>query len=80
MMRLVVREGLVLASAGIGVGLVIAVACGFALRHLLYQIPAYDPFTLAGTLGLLALATIIACVGPAWRAARIEARVALEEQ
>lgn len=79
LMRLVVREGLMLACVGIGVGLVIAVAGGFALRHLLYQIAAYDPFTLAATIGLLTMATIVACVGPAWRAARVEARVALEE-
>jgi len=78
-LRLVLREGLRLAAGGIVVGLVIALGAGFALRHLLYQIAAYDPFTLAGTALVLALATIAACIGPAWRASRVEARTALEE-
>jgi ABC-type antimicrobial peptide transport system permease subunit len=78
-LRLVVREGLQLAAGGIVVGLVIALGAGFALRHLLYEVAAYDPFTLGGTVLVLALATIAACIGPAWRASRVEARTALEE-
>src|SRR5262249_22570556 len=46
---LVLRESVELASGGVVVGLAIAIGAGFALRHLLYQISAYDSFTLIGT-------------------------------
>ena len=76
---LVLREGLGLATVGVIAGLVIAIGAGHALRHLLYQITAYDPFTLGATALVLAAATVLACLGPAWRASRVEARAALEE-
>jgi hypothetical protein len=76
---LVVREACALAGFGVVAGLVLALVAGFALRHLLYQVAAFDPLTLSGTVGILACATVIASLAPAWRASRIEARTALEE-
>jgi ABC-type antimicrobial peptide transport system permease subunit len=78
-LRLVLREGLQLVAPGIMIGLLIALGAGFALRHFLYEIASYDPFTLAGTVVVLSLTTVAACMGPAWRASRVEARTALEE-
>ena len=76
---LVLREGLGLATIGVVSGLAIAVGAGYLLRHLLYEVSTYDPFTLGATALVLASATLLACLGPAWRASRVEAKVALEE-
>lgn len=75
---LVVRDACVLAVCGATAGLALAAAAGYALRHLLYQVTAVDPITLGGTIAVLAGATVLAALLPAWRASRIEARTALE--
>ncbi|HEY4306597.1 MAG TPA: ABC transporter permease [Gemmatimonadaceae bacterium] len=76
---LVVRDACTLAAYGTAVGLALAMSAGFALRSLLYQVPAIDPLTLVGTTAVLAGATVLAALLPGWRASRIEARAALEE-
>jgi hypothetical protein len=43
---LIVREGLTLGAAGVPAGVVLTVGAAFALRHLLYGIPPFDPVTL----------------------------------
>jgi ABC-type antimicrobial peptide transport system permease subunit len=64
---------------GAALGIVVALAAGFAIRGLLYGVVAYDPTTLTGTVAILAAAAAIAAIAPAWRAARVEPRTALEE-
>jgi predicted permease len=76
---LVVGEGIGLAAVGVAAGVLLSIAAGRALRQLLYEVSAFDAATLVGTIVLLALATIAACVLPAWRASRVEPRVALDE-
>jgi putative ABC transport system permease protein len=76
---LVVSEGWRLAAAGLALGLAGALGSGRLLRHLLYQVSAVDPITLAATAALLATAATVAAVLPAARAARVEPRVALED-
>jgi ABC-type antimicrobial peptide transport system permease subunit len=74
---LFLRQGLVLAAAGIGIGLV---AAGFATRvmgTLLYGVGALDPMTyIAVALGL-GLTALLASYLPAARAARIHPAEAL---
>jgi putative ABC transport system permease protein len=77
--RLVVGEGVGLAATGVAAGALLSIVAGRALRQLLYQVSAFDVVTLGGTVVLLAVATIAACVLPAWRASRVEPRVALDE-
>jgi predicted permease len=76
-LRLVLREGLGLLLIGMAGG----VAGAFALRGIiasqLYGIGALDPFVLLGVTGVLALAALAACLGPALRAARVNPVVAL---
>jgi putative ABC transport system permease protein len=76
---LVAREASVLTSAGIAIGTLVALGAGFAIRSLLYGVASYDVPTLVGTIAVLSAAGLVAAVAPAWRAAQVEPRTALEE-
>jgi putative ABC transport system permease protein len=60
-------------------GTVLSIVAGRALRQFLYEVRAYDAPTLAGTCVILTLATVAACLAPAWRASRVAPKVALDE-
>jgi putative ABC transport system permease protein len=77
--RMVVREGLLLAFIGLMTGIAGAIAAGGLLKHLLYQTSPVDPLTFVGVGLLLTSTTAVACLLPARRASRVEPRVALEE-
>jgi putative ABC transport system permease protein len=69
--RMVLRQSVLLASVGLAFGLAGAIALSRVLKSLLFGISATDPPTLAGVaLLLLAVATAAALV-PAWRASRV---------
>lgn len=76
-LRLVLGQGLRLASWGVGLGLLLAAAASQALGSLLYGLNALDPLTFGSVavmvLGVAALATLI----PARRATRVDPLVAL---
>jgi ABC-type antimicrobial peptide transport system permease subunit len=78
-LRQVVTEGLRLAVIGVIAGTLLSIVAGRALRQLLYEVRAYDIVTLGGTGAVLAIATVAACLAPAWRASLVEPRVALED-
>jgi ABC-type antimicrobial peptide transport system permease subunit len=67
--RLVLGEGLALAGLGIGAGLLAALAATSGLKHLVFGVPARDPVAFALVPVLLAVAVVLACLGPARRAA-----------
>lgn len=68
---LVMREALVLATVGLGVGLVSALALTRLLRTLLFQITPTDPSTLFLVSCLVAVAAALAAYSPARRATEI---------
>jgi putative ABC transport system permease protein len=73
----VLRQGLALAIAGLGIGALGALALGRALRSLLYEIRPTDLATYVGA-GLVLLAVaVVACAVPARRAAGIDPMIAL---
>jgi predicted permease len=74
---LVVGEGLRRTVAGIVAGLAGALAATGAVRSLLFGVAATDPATYAGVVALLLVVTLLACLLPAWRAARVDPQVAL---
>lgn len=76
-LRLVVRQGLVLAAAGIAVGLAGAFALTRLLSSLPYAVNATDPMTFAGVTALLGAVAVAASFLPAWRATRVDPVIAL---
>jgi putative ABC transport system permease protein len=69
---LVVGEGLALTAAGVVIGLAAAAAAARSSASLLYGIPALDPVTFVAVPALMAAASTVACMLPAWRAARVD--------
>jgi predicted permease len=74
---LVMREGLVVTAIGLGLGATGAAFLEGALRSQLFGIAVTDPVVLVVVTGLLASVAAMACAVPAWRASRIDPRVAL---
>jgi len=75
--RLILREGAVLLSCGLGIGLLLSVAAGRVVNNQLYGITACDPVTLCFATLLLAVAALTALWLPARRAARVNPMEAL---
>ena len=74
---LVVRQGLVLAAIGVGIGLLGALALAPTISGQLYGVTPTDPATLAGVPALLLVVALLACVIPARRAMRMDPVTAL---
>jgi putative ABC transport system permease protein len=75
--RLVVGQGLVLASSGVLLGLLASLWVSQAMQGLLHDISGLDPFTFVAAPLLLLGAALVACYLPARRAARISPITAL---
>lgn len=76
-LKLVLRQGLRLALAGVLIGIAAALAVTRLLASLLFGVAPSDPFTMAGVALLLTLVALGACWLPAYRATRIAPTVAL---
>jgi predicted permease len=77
---LVLREGAALVGAGLIVGLGGAVALRQAIAGQLYGIGPLDPRVLVLVTMVLSVAALVACLGPARRAARVDPVAALTRQ
>jgi len=76
-MRMVVRQGMALAVAGLGIGLAGAFMLSKLMASLLYQISASDPATFAIISAALAAVAFLASYIPAQRATKVDPLVAL---
>lgn len=76
-LRLVLREAIATTAVGLSLGLLMGVMLGWALSLVIYQVSPYDPITLAGATGVLAIASIVASIIPARRAANVLPMTAL---
>ena len=77
---LVVRQGMVLAFAGVMIGLAAAFLLTRLIRSLLFGVEATDPITFAGISLLLAMIALVASYIPAQRAARIDPLISLRSE
>jgi putative ABC transport system permease protein len=78
--RLVLRQGLVLAAIGTAIGLIIAGVGSSLLESLLYGVRGLDPVTFLGACALFAAVTLIASYIPARRATKVDPMVALRNE
>jgi putative ABC transport system permease protein len=76
-LRLVVGEGMLMALAGIAVGVACALALSRVVSGLLYGVRPTDPPTYVTIAALLCIVALVASVVPARRAARVDPAVAL---
>ena len=77
--RLVTTQGLVLAVAGVVVGLAAAQLAGGVLEDVLFQTRTTDAVAMSAAAGILMTAAAIACLAPALRAARVAPVEGLKE-
>lgn len=80
LVREVVSEGLGLAAAGLIVGTALALAASPALAGLLYGTRPTDPATFAAVGITLIVVAVLATLGPAWRATRVDPIVVLRDE
>jgi predicted permease len=78
-LRLVMRQGLLLVIAGMGLGLIGSLAVTQTLRSLLWSVSPTDPLTYAIVLLTVLGVGAIACLLPARRASRIDPLLVIRE-
>ena len=64
----ILKKGMLLAVAGLGIGMMASFALTRLMRSLLYEVSANDPMTFAGVAALLLAIAFVACYVPARRA------------
>jgi predicted permease len=75
--RMVMREAVLLLAFGISIGTVLSLIAGRAAKSLLFQLESHDPLTLLLAAGLLAGSAALASFLPARRAAQLDPMAAL---
>ena len=78
--RLVLGNGLLLASTGIAVGVLGSLAVTQVLASLLFGVTPHDIWTLSGVGAVLLCVAVVACYAPARRALRVDPVVALRHE
>jgi len=80
LLRMVVRQGMILVLIGLGLGMVLAFALTRLIASQLYQVSPTDPASFALATLLLAVIALTACFFPALRATRVDPIKTLREK
>ena len=79
-LRLVLRQGLVLTALGVAIGLAAGAAGAQVLRSLLFGVSALDPIAFGGAALLFGIVAVAASYVPARRATRVDPMMALRAE
>ena len=80
LVAMVIRHGMLLAAAGLAVGLPSAWLLSRVLASLLFEISPRDPITFATVGAVLSAVTLVACAIPAWRVTRVDPITVLRKE
>jgi predicted permease len=72
LLRLVMSKGLALTAGGVAIGVVAALQLTRLMGYLLYQVSPRDPLAFGSAVAVIAVASLTACLVPAWRATRTD--------
>jgi predicted permease len=78
-LRLILKEGMLLVLIGVVIGFVAALAVSQLLSRMLYGVSGSDPVSVAGAAVVLLAVALLACYLPARWASRVDPLVALRE-
>jgi predicted permease len=76
-LRMVMRQGLMITAVGVAAGVAIALAGSRALAGMLVDVSGADPLTFCGVAAFLGAVSMLACFVPARRATRVDPVTAL---
>ena len=79
LVQLVLSRGLALMAGGVLLGAAVAVALTRLMGNLLYHVSPRDPRAFGAAFAVMTLATLAACLIPAWRATRTDPAEALRD-
>ena len=79
-LTMVMRQGMIVAAAGVGGGFAASIALTRYLSTMLFGISAADPATYAGLAAVMAIVSALACYVPARRAARVDPLAAIRAE
>jgi putative ABC transport system permease protein len=79
LLALVVREGMLTAGMGLILGLAVALGASRALASLVFGISVFDVTAYTGVTGVLTAVSLVSCLLPALRAARVSPLEALRQ-
>jgi macrolide transport system ATP-binding/permease protein len=71
-LRIVLSDGLALTGCGVLLGAIASLGLARLIGDLLYKISPRDPLTFVGAFSVMAIASLAACIFPAWRAMRVD--------
>jgi ABC-type antimicrobial peptide transport system permease subunit len=79
LLRLVMSRGMALTLGGVLLGVGLALALTRLIGNYLFRVSPRDPLAFGSAFAVMAVASLAACLLPAWRAARTDPMRALRE-